>query len=107
MAVSRLDRCPKCKGRLLLEKDNYGLYQQCLQCGYLHDLKIFPIIEKQEIEEEKGPAAPYRVTVKHSQGISRNEPPLVESAASTALAAPLDLQLILDDLRKIQQAHAR
>ena len=107
MEISRLDRCPKCKGRLLLEKDNYGLYQQCLQCGYLHDLKIFPIIEKQEIEEEKGPAAPHRVTIKHSHDISRNEPPLVESAASTALAAPLDLQLILDDLRKIQQAHAR
>ncbi len=107
MAVSRLDRCPKCKGRLLLEKDNYGLYQQCLQCGYLHDLKIFSLIDQQEIEEEKESVASHRVTAGHSHDISRNTPKLVESTASTALAAPLDLQLIPDSLQKTQQTHAR
>ncbi|MCX6013180.1 MAG: hypothetical protein NTV30_07190 [Chloroflexi bacterium] len=30
--------CPKCKGDMFIEKDMFGWYEQCLQCGYLHDL---------------------------------------------------------------------
>jgi ribosomal protein S27AE len=30
--------CPRCQGRIFLEKDQYGWYELCLQCGYLHDL---------------------------------------------------------------------
>ncbi|MFC2013812.1 hypothetical protein ACFLU8_02900 [Chloroflexota bacterium] len=31
--------CPKCNGNIYLESDNYGCYEQCLQCGYSHDIK--------------------------------------------------------------------
>ena len=30
--------CPKCKGDLYLNKDMYGKYFNCLQCGYMKDL---------------------------------------------------------------------
>jgi hypothetical protein len=107
VAIPRLDSCPKCKGQLLLEKDNYGLYQQCLQCGYLHDLQAFPVIDEQRIEEEKEVVDPYRVTRRYSQDISQNTPRLFESSRSIALAKPLDLQLILDALRKRRRDNAQ
>jgi hypothetical protein len=103
VAIPRLKSCPKCKGQLLLEKDNYGLYQQCLQCGYLHDLQIFPVIDSEEIEDEKEWVGSHRVTAKGARDISHNTPPLFESSRSTALANPLDLQLILDGLHKRHQ----
>jgi len=36
----RFNKCPKCKGNIMLDKDQYGWYEQCLQCGYLHDMDI-------------------------------------------------------------------
>jgi DNA-directed RNA polymerase subunit M/transcription elongation factor TFIIS len=30
--------CPKCKGDLYLNRDMYGKYVNCFQCGYLKDL---------------------------------------------------------------------
>jgi Zn ribbon nucleic-acid-binding protein len=31
--------CPRCKrGNMALDKDNYGWYEYCIQCGYLQDL---------------------------------------------------------------------
>ncbi|MEE8420910.1 MAG: hypothetical protein V3R92_05575 [Dehalococcoidales bacterium] len=35
----RFKSCPRCKGDVLLDRDVYGWYQQCLQCGYQRDLK--------------------------------------------------------------------
>ncbi len=34
----KLKACPKCHGDLYLEKDQYGRYLSCLQCGYLMEL---------------------------------------------------------------------
>ena len=103
MAIPRLESCPKCKGHLMLEKDNYGLYQQCLQCGYLHDLQTFPVIDSAKIEDEKELVASRRVAAKGTRDVSQNTPRLFESSHSTALANPLDLQLILDGLHKRHQ----
>jgi hypothetical protein len=33
-----LKACPRCKGDLFLDEDNYGKFQSCLQCGYMRDL---------------------------------------------------------------------
>ena len=33
-------RCPKCGGKLYLDKDHYGWYEQCLQCGLTRDLRV-------------------------------------------------------------------
>ncbi|MBF8265895.1 MAG: hypothetical protein Q7R34_04695 [Dehalococcoidia bacterium] len=33
----KLKGCPKCKGDIVLDSDTHGWYEQCLQCGYLHE----------------------------------------------------------------------
>ncbi len=33
-----LRACPKCHGDMYLEKDGYGAYRLCLQCGLTRDL---------------------------------------------------------------------
>lgn len=32
-------RCPKCGGNVYLDRDHYGWHEECLQCGYAHDLQ--------------------------------------------------------------------
>ena len=32
-----LKSCPKCHGDMFPEKDTYGAYRQCLQCGLIKD----------------------------------------------------------------------
>ena len=34
----KLKACPKCHGDLYLERDQYGRYLSCLQCGYMMEL---------------------------------------------------------------------
>ena len=35
----KLGRCARCqKGDVALDRDQYGWYEYCLQCGYVHDL---------------------------------------------------------------------
>jgi DNA-directed RNA polymerase subunit M/transcription elongation factor TFIIS len=78
VSIPKLENCPKCKGNLILEKDDYGLYQQCLQCGYLHELKTFPIIESEETEDEEEPIVTHYVSAKGSRAIFRDTARLVE-----------------------------
>lgn len=33
-----VNRCPRCQGRLSLDKDSYGLFINCAWCGYIEDL---------------------------------------------------------------------
>ena len=49
-----LKSCPKCRGDMYLEKDNYGTYRQCLQCGFIRDLDVpAPMVaQTQEVEVE-------------------------------------------------------
>lgn len=35
-----LRSCPKCHGDMYLEKDSYGTFRQCLQCGLVRDLAV-------------------------------------------------------------------
>jgi len=35
----KLEGCARCKkGDVAVDKDQYGWYEYCLQCGYVHDL---------------------------------------------------------------------
>jgi len=51
-------KCPKCNGNLFLDKDHYGWYEQCLQCGFTRNVekttdraekmvRVSPIAEKE------------------------------------------------------------
>ena len=33
-----LKACPKCLGALVLDRDMYGRYFMCLQCGFMRDI---------------------------------------------------------------------
>ena len=35
-----LKGCPKCRGDLFFEKDFYGSYFKCLQCGLMMDIDV-------------------------------------------------------------------
>ena len=48
-------RCPKCGGKVLLDKDYHGWYQECLQCGYTCDLQV--VLEKGAWQEAGRTAA--------------------------------------------------
>jgi hypothetical protein len=40
VAILSLNSCPRCQGDIVLDnEDQYGWYEQCLQCGYIHDLQ--------------------------------------------------------------------
>jgi hypothetical protein len=49
--VLRLKSCPKCKGDVILgNKDKNGGYEQCLQCGYIHDLQTIVEVDEQLVK---------------------------------------------------------
>lgn len=52
----RFKRCPRCNGDLFVDWDEHGRYVECLQCGYLCDLRSQSNVEQQLAEEEKEPA---------------------------------------------------
>ena len=35
-------RCPRCAGRMLNARDQYGAYSSCWQCGYVHEWHTGP-----------------------------------------------------------------
>lgn len=49
----RLKSCPRCNGDVLLDRDQYGWYEQCLQCGYLSDMQNVIEVQQQPPQEEK------------------------------------------------------
>jgi len=48
----RLKDCPKCKGDVQLDRDHYGWYEQCLQCGHIRDLPNIAEVKQQPVEEK-------------------------------------------------------
>ena len=33
-----LKACPRCKGDMIGDRDIYGVYRECLQCGHMEDI---------------------------------------------------------------------
>ena len=38
MAVWKLKSCPRCNGDLFIQRETDGWYEECLLCGYQHDV---------------------------------------------------------------------
>ena len=34
------ESCPRCRGYMNANRDQYGNYKECLQCGYMVDFEI-------------------------------------------------------------------
>ena len=59
--VMRLKGCPRCKGDVLLDRDEYGWYEQCMQCGYLCDVKNIAEAPKERTKtQNKGVTKPFK-----------------------------------------------
>jgi len=49
----KLKSCPRCNGHLFVDWDQHGRYVECLQCGYMRDLRSQPDMEQQVADEKK------------------------------------------------------
>lgn len=38
MVMWKLKSCPRCGGDIAIEREFDGWYENCLQCGYLHEI---------------------------------------------------------------------
>ena len=48
-----LKGCPRCGGDIYLDRDRYGWYEQCLQCGYLSELQSLAEFKEGLADKEK------------------------------------------------------
>ena len=40
MGKWKINGCPRCSGSLIIDKDEDGWYEQCINCAYRNDLKV-------------------------------------------------------------------
>jgi len=51
----RLKSCPRCeKGDVTFDRDQYGWYEYCIQCGYRRDLASMSKLRRQQALGVKG-----------------------------------------------------
>jgi hypothetical protein len=41
MGTWKIRGCPKCKGSLIVDKDEDGWFELCINCAYRNDLKVY------------------------------------------------------------------
>ena len=49
----RFKSCPRCKGNVIIDRDQYGWYEQCIQCGYISDLKNMAEVRQPRVKVQK------------------------------------------------------
>lgn len=50
----KIKGCPKCGGDVRIDRDEYGWFEQCLQCGHAHDLENI-VLHPQPPQKGKSP----------------------------------------------------
>lgn len=69
----RFKGCPKCGGDLFVDYDLNGWYEECLQCGYLRDLKtILEVREEKPVKVEKFERKPELALAGHHRKAMHN-----------------------------------
>ncbi len=38
MKTMKFHRCKRCNGTLILDKDEFGWYEECIQCGHIQEV---------------------------------------------------------------------
>ena len=59
--------CPRCKGDIYVNKDAYGLFMECLQCGFAKDLPGVAGRSAQEPAHESETVVPLPATAVDEQ----------------------------------------
>ncbi len=44
LGASTLKGCPRCTGKVQIDRDHWGWYEQCIQCGYMRDLQLRDVL---------------------------------------------------------------
>lgn len=52
-AILVLKSCPKCKGDVHTNRDRFGCYKQCLQCGLMEDVECRSTFKHLESDSSK------------------------------------------------------
>ena len=55
MAIRKANRCLRCGGNMLVDRDIYGWYEKCLQCGYCCELRGLGEFGHDPARKDKGP----------------------------------------------------
>jgi len=50
-----MKNCPRCGGDMFIERDSYGWYEKCLQCGYCGESKGLDKLGHGSAREDKRP----------------------------------------------------
>jgi len=53
MAWWKFKSCPRCDGDMFIDRDLYGWYEQCIQCGYARDLRSTVKLGQQACSEKE------------------------------------------------------
>ncbi len=52
MGKWKIHGCPKCGGSLVVDKDENGWYEQCINCSYLNDLEVLVHTSRKPLSAE-------------------------------------------------------
>lgn len=90
--MTRLKSCPKCNGRVMIDQDEYGWYEYCMQCGHMRDVTGLVEAPEQHYEREKRePASMDKQTTKVS---TFSHQPLIQEGILQSLSRTEDIQVI-------------
>jgi len=56
MAMWKVKSCPHCGGDMFIDRDIYGWYEKCLQCGYCYELRSLEELRQSPARKDKGTA---------------------------------------------------
>ena len=88
----RLTSCPKCKGNVMIDRDEYGWYEYCVQCGHTRDMGSVveahePYREGQKLE--KRPISKDKIKV-----LIFSHQPLLQEGILHSLSSTHDIEII-------------
>jgi len=53
MEMWELKKCPRCGGDMFTDRDIYGWYEKCLQCGHCCELRSLGEIQQSLVRKDK------------------------------------------------------
>ena len=54
MGKWKIRGCPRCCGSLIVDNDEDGWYEQCINCSYRNDLKVYVNSVRKPVLKEAG-----------------------------------------------------
>jgi len=88
----RLKSCPKCKGDVMVDRDEYGWYEHCLQCGHRRDMESLVEAHEQHCDREK--LQPRSTSRQKTKVSIFSHQPLLQEGILHSLSSTKDIEVI-------------